>query len=260
MASLPATTSLPTDFAIRLAATWRDADGQHYGVGVGPTVDNLFKALPGVSYGWSGSDEDMSVNAIYTWQDPPVVPVNLAFVQDSSFNGSGFPASKSGHLFVTQSGPTYATGAQTNSKSITEIVLDGSGNLASGPTDFVKYNGSGKATAVGLAAGPDGLYFTDLYKDLDYLSPIDTGANVLRIQFVGNVDFTTSDRIGSVPLPSVLRTSLTYPGRAHGCGISAMEQQAHFKTHCTRTRLMALRRESNRDRTEWCCDGCQEGL
>ena len=30
----------------------------------------------------------------------------------------------------------------------------------------VEYNGSGRATAVGLASGPDGLYFTDLYKDI----------------------------------------------------------------------------------------------
>jgi hypothetical protein len=42
----------------------------------------------------------------------------------------------------------------------------------------------GKATAAGLAAGPDGLYFTDLYKDRDFVSPIDRGANLLRVRYV----------------------------------------------------------------------------
>src|SRR5204862_7173826 len=56
------------------------------------------------------------------------------------------------------------------------------------------------ATAVGLAAGPDGLYFSDLYKDVGAVSPIDPGANVLRIRFVGSADFSANVQRGSGPL------------------------------------------------------------
>jgi len=38
---------------------------------------------------------------------------------------------------------------------------------------------------VGLTAGPDGLYFSDLYKDLNYVSPIDRGANIYRLKYIG---------------------------------------------------------------------------
>src|SRR5439155_13097651 len=55
------------------------------------------------------------------------------------------------------------------------------GNLSSGPTPLVEYTGTGKGTAVALAAGPDGLYFSDFYKDLNYSSPIDVGAKIYRI-------------------------------------------------------------------------------
>jgi hypothetical protein len=53
--------------------------------------------------------------------------------------------------------------------------------LLSGPTTLIEYTGTGKGTAVGLAAGPDGLYFSDLYKDTG-TSPIDPGANIYRIR------------------------------------------------------------------------------
>jgi len=70
----------------------------------------------------------------------------------------------------------------------------------SGPTPFIEYNGAGKATVVALTAGPDGLYFSDLYKDLDYLAPIDPGASILRIKFVGGADFTADVTAGKPPL------------------------------------------------------------
>jgi hypothetical protein len=54
--------------------------------------------------------------------------------------------------------------------------------LVSGPHPLIEYNGAGQATVVALAAGPDGLYFSDFYKDLDYTSPIDRSANILRIK------------------------------------------------------------------------------
>ncbi|MFN0159390.1 MAG: PQQ-dependent sugar dehydrogenase [Bacteroidota bacterium] len=179
--------------------TWRASDGQHYEVENGPSVDRFAKITSGSSYGWNGSDGSMAINAIYNW-NPSTAPVNIAFIQSSTFGGSEFPAAKMDHAFVTESGPTWASGPQSLGKRISEFVLGPTGTLISGPTTLIEYNGSGKATASGLAAGPDGLYFADLYKDIDYMTPIDRGANVLRIKFVGSADFEADETYGAAPL------------------------------------------------------------
>ena len=138
-----------------------------------------------------GSLDDVDLGgvnfALYNW-NPSVAPVNIAFIQPTTFSGSQFPASKQGHAFVSESGPTYGTGPQTLGKNISEFVLSSTGILVSGPTPLIEYNGSGKATCAGLAAGPDGLYFTDLYKDLNYSSPTDPGANLLRLRYRAPAD------------------------------------------------------------------------
>jgi uncharacterized repeat protein (TIGR01451 family) len=180
---------------------WRTSDGVHYQVENGPSVDRFSRILPNTNYTWGtggvGTDAQMFFNAIYAW-NPAHAPVNLSFIQSSVFGGSGFPAEKMDHAFVTESGPTWATGPQTRGKRIVEFVVDSNGVLVSGPTKLVEYNGSGKATAAAIAAGPDGLYFSDLYKDVNYLSPIDSGANILRIRFVGTADFTSNTTAGPV--------------------------------------------------------------
>ncbi len=101
---------------------------------------------------------------------------------------------------MTESGPTYAPGPQSIGKRITEFVIDGPGNLEAGPLPLVEYVGSGRGTAVGLAAGPDGLYFTDLYKNFGAATPIDAGASIFRIVWTGIADFTAEPASGSAPL------------------------------------------------------------
>jgi hypothetical protein len=86
------------------------------------------------------------------------------------------------HAFVTESGPTYAEGQQSLGKRISEFVLDAQGNVVSGPVPFVEYVGDGYATAVALAAGPDGLYFSELYRDLATTGPTASGGRILRIR------------------------------------------------------------------------------
>ena len=178
---------------------WRASDGFHYEVENGPIIDRFAKVVGGASYGWDGTDSSMTTGAIYNW-DPSHAPVNIAFIQQSSFNGSGFPPNKMDRAFVTESGPTWASGPQDQGKRIIELELDGSGNVINGPTPLVEYGGAGKATAVGLAAGPDGLYFSDLYKDLGFSSPIDPGANILRVKYIGTVDFKANATSGHAPL------------------------------------------------------------
>ncbi|MBL9162806.1 MAG: PQQ-dependent sugar dehydrogenase [Planctomycetaceae bacterium] len=163
---------------------WRAADGKHYEVENGPSIDRLAKILPGVNYGWNGTDASMAINAIYNWS-PAHAPVNIAFVQGETFAGSQFPPSQWDRAFVAESGPTYGLGPQSLGKKIVQFQLDASGNRLGGPTVIVNYTGSGRGTVVGLAAGPDGLYFTELYKDLDAASPIEAGARVFRLRYVG---------------------------------------------------------------------------
>lgn len=178
---------------------WRDADGTLYQVENGPSIDRLSRIISGTSYGWNGTNNSMLINAIYNWS-PSHAPVDIAFIQNSTFGGSGFPAAKLDHAFVTESGPTWASGPQTRGKRIVEFVIDTDGNLITGPVKLVEYNGTGKASAAGMAAGPDGLYFSDLYKDMNYASPVDAGANILRVRFVGVADFVGAPRLGLAPL------------------------------------------------------------
>ena len=162
---------------------WRASDGGHYEVENGPSVDRFARVVRGGSYGWNGTNASMFTHAIYNW-DPAHAPVNVAFVQSATFGGSQFPEEKLDRAFVSESGPTYGQGPQALGKRIVEFELDAGGNVVGGPTTLVEYVGPGRATVVGLTAGPDGLYFTDLYKDLDAQSPIDAGARVLRVRYV----------------------------------------------------------------------------
>jgi glucose/arabinose dehydrogenase len=161
---------------------WRASDGSRYVVENGPEIDRFAKIVRGRNYGWNGDNASMRNFALYVWS-PSSGPVNLAFVQRETFNGSGFPAAAMDHAFVSESGATFATGQQTIGKRITEWVLDANGNLVQGPIPFVEYVGDGRATAVGLAAGPDGLYFTELYRDLGTTQPAASGARILRVRY-----------------------------------------------------------------------------
>ena len=168
---------------------WRASDGKHYEVENGPgTNDRLAQVNAGVSYGWNNDPASLTTNAIYNWTIPHA-PVNITFVQRETFNGSQFPAGKMDHAFVSESGTTYATGAQANGKRIVEFVLDANGNRVGGPTTLVEYRGTGQGSVVGLAAGPDGLYFTELYKD-DVPNPNPAltatlaGARIFRVRYV----------------------------------------------------------------------------
>ena len=189
---------------------WRDADDSLWEVENGPGTDRLAKVVAGRNYLWDGSDASMRNFAAYNWF-PPRAPVNIAFPQLSKFGGSGFPAEKLGHAFVTESGPTYAPGPQELGKRITELGLDSQGNLVGGPQPLVEYAGAGRGTAVGLAAGPDGLYFTDLYKNLGSATPIAPGASVFRVSWTGVADFGADVVSGPAALAVQFRDLSTVP-------------------------------------------------
>jgi Ca2+-binding RTX toxin-like protein len=163
---------------------WRAANDAQYEVENGPSVDRFAKIDRGASYGWDGTDDSMHTNALYNWT-PAHAPVNLTFVQRQTFLGSGFPGVQMDHAFVAESGPTYTTGPQELGKRIVEFDPQPGGEMGGHPHGLVEYTGTGKGTAVGLGAGPDGLYWTELYKDQNYTSAIDPGARLLRVSYVG---------------------------------------------------------------------------
>jgi glucose/arabinose dehydrogenase len=181
--------TLPRDFIFAygfrnpFGGAWRASNGAHYEVENGPSVDRLAKVEPGVNYTYDGTNASMRVHALYNW-DPSHAPVNIAFIQPETFGGSGFPLPQMDHAFVTESGPTYAAGPQTLGKRIVEFAPDPvTGEIGGHPHTLVEYTGTGEATAVGLAAGPGGLYFTELYRDQGEVTPIDPGARLLRIRY-----------------------------------------------------------------------------
>ncbi|HEU5075996.1 MAG TPA: PQQ-dependent sugar dehydrogenase, partial [Polyangiaceae bacterium] len=161
---------------------WRVSDSEHFVVENGPSVDRLTRARTGDNFGYTGYDSDMEIGALYNWV-PSTGPVNIAFVETEVFAGSGFPSDKYGHAFVSESGPTWASGPQALGKRISEFVFRDDGSVKGEPTPLVQYNGTGKATVAALAAGPDGLYFTSLYKDEDFVGPTDAGASVYRVVY-----------------------------------------------------------------------------
>ena len=190
---------------------WREADGALWEVENGPGTDRLAKVEAGRNFLWDGSDASMNNFAAYAWF-PSHAPVNIAFTQLSTFGGSGFPAEKMNHAFVSESGPTYAPGPQVLGKRIAEFVLDGAGTLVSGPEPLAEYVGAGRGTAVALTAGPDGLYFSDLYKDFDAAEPTEAGASVFRIVWTGIADFTADVLSGNVPVTVQFHDASNVPG------------------------------------------------
>lgn len=186
---------------------WRAADQSLYVLENGPATDRLSKLKRGEDYGWDGTDESMRTHALATWT-APAAPVQIAFVQRETFDGSAFPEAKHGNAYVTESGPTWGNGPQPVGKRITELSISDDGSTVVARRTLIEYDGTGRATVAGIAAGPDGLYFTDLYKDYDYEHPVDRGANVFRIRWTGYADF-------SVDAASDDRLTVDFVDRSH---------------------------------------------
>jgi glucose/arabinose dehydrogenase len=166
---------------------WRVSDQRLFVVENGPSVDRFFNAQRGTNYMWNGSDGSMYNGALHVWV-PSRAPVTLAVLEPGTFNGSGFGSEWMGSIIVTESGPTWAQGPQQNGKRLVRFDVSPAGALTAGPTSLVEYTGSGRGTAAAIAAGPDGIYFSDLYKDLDYQTPIDPGASIFRVRYRAPAD------------------------------------------------------------------------
>ncbi len=169
---------------------WDPVTNKHWVVENGNSLDRMVDLTSGGNYGWNGNDSTLDANSKFVW-NPSTAPVNMAFVGATVQGGSQFPTDTYGHAYVTLSGSTYSAGPLQKSKGVVEFpdlaTLDVNGKLVTQPSFLVKYNGSGRATTAALAAGPDGLYFSDLYEDTGANGATAPGSNVYRIRYVGNV-------------------------------------------------------------------------
>jgi Glucose / Sorbosone dehydrogenase/PA14 domain/Fibronectin type III domain len=168
---------------------WQPGTNRHWVVENGNSLDRMVDLTPGASYGWSGNDSALNTFSKYVW-NPSTAPVNIAFVGSTIQGGSQFPTSSDGHAFVSLSGSTYASGPLQRSKGIVEFSdlasVDANGKLTVQPSFLVKYNGTGRATTAALAAGEDGLYFSDLYEDSGANGATAPGSNLYRVRYVGD--------------------------------------------------------------------------
>ncbi|MBV1854661.1 PQQ-dependent sugar dehydrogenase [Catellatospora tritici] len=201
---------------------WRAADGQHYSVENGPSSNDRFaRVVKGADYGWDVTGESLRKRALYNW---PIThaPVNIAFVQSENYQSAGFPKEKFGHAYVSESGPTFASGPQERGKRIVEFTFNGNGTVGA-PKTLVEYNGFGKTSVAGLVAGPDALYFTGLYAE-DSFDPAAPLAKIYRVRYVGgdtgnhpagskaectDGDLLVTARAGKTELAKGVGTSLT---------------------------------------------------
>ena len=158
-------------------AAWRAADGKLYISDNGPEDnDRIAQILPGQNYGWNLTSPDLTQGAIFLW-NPTVAPVAIDFMDETSF-----PSVYHGQLFAGLSGPTYQQGYSLLGKKIQRFGLDDGGNVVSDSL-FLDYVGAGQATVIGVASGPDGLYFTDLYGENGFDALGQTQGNVYRIRW-----------------------------------------------------------------------------
>lgn len=166
----------------------RRSDNTYYFVENGPGTDRLAKLVSGRNYLFDGTDESMQNFAAYTWF-PATAPVDIAFVEQNIFANSGFPAEYAGRAYITQSGGTWASGpGSILEKVVTEFTLAADGTRIAGPRPIAIYNGFGKSSASAIAAGPDGIYFADLYAEAAFDNPTARGSSIIKLSYVAPED------------------------------------------------------------------------
>ncbi|MFN0151348.1 MAG: PQQ-dependent sugar dehydrogenase [bacterium] len=134
------------------------------------TNDRIVRVFAGDNMGWP---TDPTRGAIYLWERT-VAPTAIAFAPPDLFPG------REGRLYAALSGSTYRQGTTDRGKSIVEFTLDSQGAVVDTAT-ILTYTGDGFGSTIGLAFGPDGLYWTDLYGEAGFDSAGTTGGVIYKI-------------------------------------------------------------------------------
>ena len=146
------------------------SSGQFFAADNGKVVDRLIHLVSGGGYAWDGRSDGTLVNALYSWS-PTVAPVGLAILRHHTLG----PNTR-GRLYLGTYGPPAAVG-RSEGKQILEFELDYDRSMVKRvPIPLIEYAGNRKSTIVGLAEGPDGLYFTDFFGETEADGGYATGA------------------------------------------------------------------------------------
>ncbi|MBE0429321.1 MAG: PQQ-dependent sugar dehydrogenase [Thermoleophilia bacterium] len=136
-------------------AAWRRSDQSLYISDNGPERDDrIARVIAGGNYGWP---ETMRKNSIFWWHYTHA-PTAVAFMQDGQF-----PDDFNDELFVCLFGSAHIRGPAIKGKKIVKIALNKQNTAVHSAEVFVAYKGQGFASPCGMAFGPGGLYFTDLF-------------------------------------------------------------------------------------------------
>lgn len=123
----------------------------------GKDIDRFTRLERGASYGWNGARESIRLNALYTWH-PAIAPCGFSFLEQDSLG-----TASQGQAVLAAYGPPAALGSGLG-KALYRLQFDESRTrLAGMPEMVLQYIGDGRATVLGVAEGPDGVYFTDFF-------------------------------------------------------------------------------------------------
>jgi hypothetical protein len=120
----------------------------------GSGIDRIIDARRGANYLWSGTDVSIGTNALVVIF-PSVGPVQMEYIDKGT---TVVPTHYQRMLFVACSSPRYPGVVRLGYDPDTAAAL-------TPPARFIDYVGSGLQAVVGVAAGPDGLYFVPLFPD-----------------------------------------------------------------------------------------------
>lgn len=189
-----------------------DSSGRLYAGDNGQNDDRLIQILRGADYAWDGRIDSTRVNALYTWGPVPktVGPVGLEVLGRDTL-GPG----TQGRLFLAVCGP-HENG-ESHAKMVQEFGTDpDNGLLLGGPEPLVQYVGQLQGTVIGLAEGPDGLYFTDIF---------------------GEVDDQSTDHVGTGKLWKVVQSDETLNAPTLAGDVSKLDPSArgevYFRRYCS---------------------------
>ena len=177
--SIPADNPTPGDavfakgFRNPFGAAWHPDQPWLYASDNGPvTGDRILKVQAGGNYGWCCTP---SQNALLLFdRNDALSPTAIAFDFERLLTAEGET-----HLFVSISGLTYAAGSLENSKKILDLRLNADGEVEE-VSELLHYVGNGRSSVIGIAFGPDGLYFSDLYGETGFdEGPV--AANIYRV-------------------------------------------------------------------------------
>ena len=141
-------------------ADWRGADGVLYISENGDVLDRVARVDPGTNLGYDGTDASLVPDALVIFGPPAVAPTGIA-----ALNSHAFPAVYSDCLFVATGGQSFRRGPQSAGKRIWVVTIDAQGAVNEPLLEFAAYVGNGRSSISGLAFGPDGLYFLDLFPE-----------------------------------------------------------------------------------------------